>query len=112
MWFRKRCIQNWVNELLIHVTKELAGHSSIVTTQKYYLKVDEYHRAKAAAVIDSLLSRAQAKVTQSDAYVQYWTKSEWESMLRMGASTCKQDIYDISGGRVRTDDPGLMNPML
>ena len=55
---RKSCIQNWANELPINVTKELAGHSSIVTTQKYYLQVDEYHRAKAAAVIESLVSDA------------------------------------------------------
>jgi integrase len=41
--------------LPINVTKELAGHSSIATTQKYYLQVDEYHRQKAAAVIDNLL---------------------------------------------------------
>jgi hypothetical protein len=40
------------------VTKELAGHSSISTTQKYYLQVDEYHRAKAVAVIDTLLAKA------------------------------------------------------
>jgi len=66
---RKSCIQNWANELPIHVTKELAGHSSIATTQKYYLQVDEYHRAKAAAVIDSLLSKAQAKAKQTDARV-------------------------------------------
>ena len=55
---RKSCIQNWANELPINVTKELAGHSSISTTQKYYLQVDEYHRAKAAAVIDTLLAKA------------------------------------------------------
>jgi len=64
---RKSCIQNWANELPINVTKELAGHSSIATTQKYYLQVDEYHRAKAAAVIDSLPSEAEAKLDKTDA---------------------------------------------
>jgi integrase len=53
---RKSCIQNWANELPINVTKELAGHSSIETTQKYYLQVDEYHRVKAAAVIEALVT--------------------------------------------------------
>jgi integrase len=56
---RKSCIQNWANELPINVTKELAGHSSIATTQRYYLQVDEYHRAKAAAVIDSLIANGR-----------------------------------------------------
>jgi integrase len=58
---RKSCIQNWANELPINVTEELAGHSSIATTHKYYLQVDEYNRAKAAAVIDSLLVNANAQ---------------------------------------------------
>jgi integrase len=53
---RKSCIQNWANELPINVTKELAGHSSITTTQKFYLQVDEYHRAKAAQIVENLVS--------------------------------------------------------
>lgn len=73
---RKSCIQNWANELPINVTKELAGHSSIVTTQKYYLQVDEYHRAKAAAVIESLISggkefdKTDARVTPEGSFYQ------------------------------------------
>jgi len=63
---RKSCIQNWANELPINVTKELAGHSSITTTQKYYLQVDEYHRAKAALVIDSLLAKTEPKGEKSE----------------------------------------------
>lgn len=59
---RKSCIQNWTNELPINVTKELAGHSSISTTQKYYLQVDEYHRAKAAAVIDALVTNSSMEL--------------------------------------------------
>lgn len=54
---RKSCIQNWANELPMNVTKELAGHSSIETTMKYYCQVDEYHRAKAAQVTDELLKK-------------------------------------------------------
>jgi len=66
---RKSCIQNWANELPINVTKELAGHSSIVTTQKYYLQVDEYHRVKAAAVIDALIESGEEeeKIEMTDA---------------------------------------------
>jgi len=53
---RKCCCQNWANYLPINVTKELMGHSSIATTQKFYNQVDDDHRAKAAAVIDMLVS--------------------------------------------------------
>ena len=52
---RKCCGQNWANHLPMHVTKELMGHSSIATTQKYYTQVDESQRAKAAAVGDLLV---------------------------------------------------------
>ena len=58
---RKSCVQNWANELPINVTKELAGHSSIATTQKFYLQVDEYHRAKAAEVVENLVSGSGAQ---------------------------------------------------
>jgi len=54
---RKSCIQNWADGLPMNVTKELAGHSSIATTVKYYTKVDAYHRAKAATTIDNLLAK-------------------------------------------------------
>ncbi|MBW8042449.1 MAG: hypothetical protein FVQ85_20970 [Planctomycetes bacterium] len=39
-------------------SKALVGYSSITTMQKYYLQVDNYHRAKAAAMIESLVSGA------------------------------------------------------
>jgi integrase len=54
---RKSCITNWANDLPITVTKELAGHSSIETTMKYYYQVDDYHKAKAAQIIDDLLKK-------------------------------------------------------
>ena len=53
---RKSCIQNWANKLPMNVTKELAGHSNIATTQKYYCQVDSYYRAKAAEVIEDVLN--------------------------------------------------------
>ena len=43
---RKSCILNWANGLPMIVTKELAGHSNIVTTQKYYCQVNPYHKSK------------------------------------------------------------------
>ncbi len=33
----------------------------VLSSKPYYLQVDEYHRAKAAAVIDSLLVNANAQ---------------------------------------------------
>ena len=60
---RKSCILNWAHELPMIVTKELAGHSNIATTQKYYCQVDPYHRAKAAEVIEKLLKKTDVKLT-------------------------------------------------
>lgn len=58
---RKCCGQNWANHLPMNVVKELMGHSSIDTTQKFYNQVDEDHRAKAAAVIDKLVSETDTE---------------------------------------------------
>jgi integrase len=54
---RKSCIQNWSNGLPMNVTRDLAGHSNVVTTQKYYCQVDPYYKAKAAEVIEGLLKK-------------------------------------------------------
>ena len=42
-------------DLPINVVKELMGHSSISTTQKYYRVVDNSHIAKAAALQNKIL---------------------------------------------------------
>jgi len=52
---RKSCGQNWANHLPINVVKELMGHSSISTTQRFYNQVDEDHLRKAARVIDEMV---------------------------------------------------------
>jgi integrase len=68
---RKCAGKNWADVLPLHVTKELMGHSTITTTMKFYSQVDESQRTRAAAVIDGLISRAEAKVTPgSDAQSQ------------------------------------------
>ena len=59
---------------------------SIATTQKYYLQVDEYHRVKAAAVIDTLIESGEeeklemtdAKLTPISDFVQNQNDSKWE----------------------------------
>ena len=58
---RKSCIQNWANDLPMNVVKEFAGHSSIVTTQKFYSKVTDEHFDQAAKAADKRLKEAQKK---------------------------------------------------
>ncbi|UCE46646.1 MAG: site-specific integrase [Phycisphaerales bacterium] len=54
---RKSCIQTWADHLWPNVTKELAGHSDLATTLKYYNQVDDYHRAKAAEIMEKWLNK-------------------------------------------------------
>ena len=54
---RKSCIQTWADYLPPNVTKELAGHSSLETTLKYYNQVDDYHRVKAAEIMEKWLNK-------------------------------------------------------
>jgi len=54
---RKSCIQTWADYLPPNTTKELAGHSDLATTLRYYSKVDNYHRAKAAEIMEKWLDR-------------------------------------------------------
>jgi integrase len=61
---RKCCIQNWANSLPMNVVKELAGHSDIETTNKFYNTVDEIHLKEAAQLGDNLLA-TDAKLTFS-----------------------------------------------
>jgi integrase len=58
---RKACIQNWANDLPMNVVKEFAGHSSIVTTQRFYSKVTDEHFDQAAKAADKRLKEAQKK---------------------------------------------------
>ena len=53
---RKCCIQNWANSLPMNVVKELAGHSDIETTNRFYSTVDEEHLKAAAKIGDELLA--------------------------------------------------------
>ncbi len=53
---RKCCIQNWANTLPMNVVKELAGHSSIETTNRFYSTVDDAQLETAARETDRLLT--------------------------------------------------------
>ena len=52
---RRSCITNWAGQLPIHVVQQLAGHSDIRTTQKYYLLVQPQDLEMARAIQASLL---------------------------------------------------------
>jgi len=54
---RRSCITNWARRLPMHVVKELAGHSDIETTQRYYLSIQPEDIRKARAVQDKLLGK-------------------------------------------------------
>ena len=56
---RRSCITNWAHHLPVHVVRQLAGHSDMGTTQRYYLAVHDEDIRKAqraqAALLDSVL---------------------------------------------------------
>ena len=52
---RRTCITNWAGQLPIHVVQQLAGHSDMRTTQRYYLSVQPQDLDKARAIQESLL---------------------------------------------------------
>jgi len=52
---RRTCITNWARHLPIHVVRQLAGHSDIRTTQKYYLSVQDDDLGRARQVQAQIL---------------------------------------------------------
>jgi hypothetical protein len=107
-------VQNWANHLPSNVTKELAGHASISTTMEYYAQVDDDHRVKVAAVINSLVSDCVKEDTAetTDAQSQFRTISGRRRILEMGTSTYNNIIYITTPGRIRTCDLRFRKPTL
>jgi integrase len=58
---RRSCITNWARHLPVHVVQELAGHSDIQTTQRYYLSVHAEDLARARRVQDDLVDGVPAR---------------------------------------------------
>jgi len=58
--FRRSAITNWAGQLPIQVVQQLAGHSDISTTRKYYLTVRSEDMVSANKVLNSVLAKVKA----------------------------------------------------
>ena len=56
---RRSAITNWAKKLPIQVVQELAGHSDISTTRKYYLAVRSEDLASANKFLNQILAKAR-----------------------------------------------------
>jgi integrase len=56
---RRSAITNWARELPIQVVQQLAGHSDISTTRKYYLAVRSEDLASANDVLNRILTKTR-----------------------------------------------------
>ena len=57
---RRSAITNWAGYLPIQVVQQLAGHSDISTTRKYYLTVRSEDMVSANKVLNSVLAKVKA----------------------------------------------------
>jgi len=54
---RRSCITNWARHLPIHAVQELAGHSKIDTTRKFYLSVGKSDRDMAREIQEKVMTK-------------------------------------------------------
>ena len=55
--FRRSCITNWAKKLPIQTVQHLAGHSNIMTTQKYYLSVQNSDLEEARKIQSEVMTK-------------------------------------------------------
>ena len=53
---RRTCLTNWAGRMPIHVVQKLAGHSSITSTQLFYLAVQKEDLEKARQIQSEILA--------------------------------------------------------
>jgi integrase len=99
---RKSCILDWAGKFPAHVVKEWAGHSSMDTTDKYYLQVpkSEYDRA----ATNSFWEKVTQEVTQNGVFDQNQAQKEKPESLQVPDN--KRDMKK-AGERIRTVDVQL-----
>ena len=56
---RRSAITNWAQKLPIQVVQQLAGHSDISTTRKYYLSVRLVDLVRAGKILNGILTGTQ-----------------------------------------------------
>ena len=57
---RRSAITNWAQKLPIQVVQQLAGHSDISTTRKYYLTVRSEDMVSANKVLNDIFAKVKA----------------------------------------------------
>ena len=57
---RRSAITNWASQLPIQVVQQLAGHSDISTTRKYYLTVRSEDMVSANKVLNEIFAKSKA----------------------------------------------------
>jgi hypothetical protein len=58
---RRSCITHWARSLPMHVVQQLAGHSDMRTTRRYYLLVQPEDLQRASVVQEALVGSVPAR---------------------------------------------------
>ena len=103
---RKSCLTDWAAEFSVHAVKEWAGHSSIETTDAFYLKVGEAEYRRAAGLSENPNADVAQLVAQLGDSEQKSDKSEKEDLPEEEG---KPAVTRKAGDRIRTDDVQLGN---
>jgi len=98
---RKSCLTDWAGKFPAHVVKEWAGHSSIETTDEFYLKVNEADYLKAAGKPTEDCTQL---CTQPDKKGEKETQDEKQSSRQ---DAVNKEVTNKAGDEIRTLDVQL-----